>query len=107
MVVAGQIAPELVERMVAHLRHCAAAFPRRPLRDELAQANWDELHAIAARLPAPVEPDIEIAREIVAAQIQGDRAKDVILAGNWDSGTTMSVALAALKRGRELAVSGQ
>jgi hypothetical protein len=59
----------------------------------------------AARLAregwTPTDPDLIEAREI-ASLVRGNNA-DSIRAGNWDASGTMRIALAAIKRGRELA----
>jgi len=96
------ISLELQARMVALVRRCA----------DSAMASGDlytmrEATAIVAELPQPVDPDLLEAREVAIATV-GDRdwpqvwAKEV-RAGQYDRESRVRVALAAIKRGRELA----
>lgn len=103
------IAPEVVERMVAHIRTASKDHPFRPVRSERAQALWDEMQAIAALLPKPVDPDLLEARAIVAAQYAGlmpppSHLERDALSGNGDDWFQMKCTVAAIKRGRELAL---
>lgn len=52
------VAPELVSRMIEHLKDCGQAHNIRP-RDPDAQRRYDEMKAIVAALE-PVDPDKEI-----------------------------------------------
>lgn len=90
-----EIAPEVVERMAECLRKVAAGYPQ-----------MDEAHAIVALLPEPVDPDRQLARQIVhdvfmdkGASCEMIIAGDVI-EGKRDDALVMHVALAAIKAAR-------
>lgn len=92
-----QIPQVLVDRMVALVRRCA----------DSAMASGDlytmrEASAIVAELPAPIDPDLLIAREVAAAhryrQPSPNGARDDILAGRYDDWDCVQVTLAAIKR---------
>lgn len=106
------ISPELVERMVAHIQHMAETCADRPSIRGRARADWDELHAIAALLPKPVDPDLIEAREVGASCCDGRQPWLFIMqpeawrAGSNDDTHKMQLVLAAIKRGRELAIGG-
>lgn len=94
-----ELDPALWDRMVALVRELAS-------RDGACFVGEikHEAQAIVADLPKPVDPDLIEARKICAMK-PGVNAlgRCAYLDGNWDEGSDVSVALAAIKRGRELA----
>lgn len=89
------ISPELVERMVEVIRQMDAASG--------GSALFAEARAIAALMPAPVDPDLVLARKIA------DRVTDCgydYHAGLKDAYPIVAGILAGIKRGRELANDG-
>jgi len=81
-----------------------------------AAEKIDEARAIVALLPEPVDPDLIEAREIVAKCCKwfsnaADQRLMVpsILDGSWDEAKAglVQATLAAIKRGRELALAGE
>lgn len=98
----GDIAPEIVERMVDHLRKCAAEPRVRP------NSLHRELMEIVALLPKPVHPDLVEARKIVSHLYEGQGVTHLAaaaLTGEGDDWFNTKCALAAIKRGRELEAS--
>lgn len=82
----------------------------RALRDGEATlvGGTNLMAAFAAHEPAPVDPLLIEARAIVADCL-GDNEKHEegeVLAGDWDEGHRIRIALAALKRGIELRARG-
>lgn len=102
----SEIPLELVERMAAHLRECSTAHNVRP-RDPDAQRRYDEMQAIAAELPAPVDPDLVEARKIAASFSYrvGTDSHARVINGSDDSSLNVRETLAGIKRGRELALA--
>lgn len=103
-----EIAPELVARMVALVRQMNEKGRNSiglsmPLRDWTAEA-YAEAIAIAAELPAPVDPDLVEARAIVALAQHPDfspkNAADRYRKGDWDGDTAVKRAVAAIKAAR-------
>jgi hypothetical protein len=91
-----EISPELVERCVALVRQVAQGRP-----GSLQQTiNRDLARAIAAELPAPVDPDLVLAREVASLAIVGCSPVTAgkIAAGNGDAYSATQIALAAIKR---------
>lgn len=108
----SEIKPELVERMVALVERAANI----PDGGEIwLRSNWlSQLvrHAadIAAELPQTVDPDLVEARKITVVPASDyEHVNDKIRRGHWlngvyDNDPMIQIALAAIKRGRELAV---
>ncbi len=106
---------EAMQRMEALARyiaeHChpdgGLKMPATDSRHTKHVAN--EAYAIVAMLPEPVDPDIQLSREIAAATCADDGANpefcEYIRAGRLDTQREVKVALAALRRGRKLAAS--
>jgi hypothetical protein len=100
-----EIAPELVERMAALIRDLHA--------DHLTYAMHDRVQdfvartaAIVAELPKPVDPDLIEARNLAASRWDREDMNSwaqTILSGACDGHTDVTLALTAIKRGRELA----
>lgn len=88
-----QIKQELINRTM-ELARTIASYPR-DTDDFHAAALYttfvDDASAIVAELPAPVDPDLLLARSLTASQIE---------AGRHDESSLVSVALAAIKRAR-------
>lgn len=98
-----EISPELVERMVALMRRINV--------DMFAHLNGteggispseirDEARAIVAELPAPVDPDLLLAREVTAAleEVAGNSSvASCLRRGMADDVFGVRVALAAIK----------
>lgn len=104
----SEISQELAQRMAAHLRECAEVSNIRPNSPE-TQRRFDEMKAIVAELPEPVDPLLIEAREIVKVISQSERgihryAMDNIDAGEWDNLAIVRSTLAGLKRGHALGV---
>ena len=116
------VEPELVERMERFVRQCAARYTPESVSE--AHASVADLVAdateIVALLPKPFDPDVAEVRALFAAAFPDDRpsngmdgiarareiANEVTRFGTdsmsyWEA----RVALAALKRGRSLALS--
>lgn len=99
-----EIAPELVERMVALVREIAAdRFLRSasPYVHSFAKIAAD----IVAELPEPVDPDLIEVRKMLAERYDPEASGDyirAILAGKEDYTAPIINCLAAIKRGREL-----
>jgi len=104
------VSPEMVERMaIAIRRHCAGFTNIR--QGYTVEA---EFRAIAAELPAPVDPDLAFAREIIAdavaygagsaADRERKQASD-FRDGDCDAGNLIDRVVKAL-RGRTLATQG-
>jgi hypothetical protein len=107
---AAEISPDLVERMVDHIRKAAERY--RDVRT--SEPLHRELLELAAELPVPVDPDLVEAREMVARShdVWPDSAWHVGQAENARAGILdgcfrVSDTLAGIKRGRELAESGK
>lgn len=93
----SEIPQELVDRMVALVRDLAG-YPAASIYDAI-----DEAQAIAKALPKPVDPDLIEARNLVECTVHWSAQTDRDLASGKNDGTTeMRIALAAIKRGREL-----
>lgn len=94
-ITAEAVSPEVVERMVALVRDMASN------RSDIAWQPWvawrNTAQTLAALLPKPVDPDEAEALAIVKSLYPEMR--------DTYSGRRVTVALAALKRGRELAAS--
>lgn len=91
----AKIDDALVERCVALCREIAdgnGAFFSAPY--------FETARAIVAELPAPVDADLLIAREIVAADPVWTHIAEEVIAGHWDDSATVRIALAALRRAR-------
>jgi len=97
------IPPEVVERMVAFVRACDHI--------SLPTDGWQftEARAIVALLPEPVDPDLVEARELaaVASEKLSHPWAPKIRAGEKDDAPQagVSLALAAIRRGRALAAA--
>lgn len=92
--VGGEIAPELVERMVALVRGMVA-LPEASARPH--GAAFEKAREIAALLPEPIDPDLIEAIALVNSKI--DISGAATKAQHW----AVQMALACIKRGRELA----
>ena len=93
-----------VERMVALVRK----VERSVAHLGISAPEWaDEARAIAALLPAPVDPDLETARDIVSASLFDFGGSvplqrgQAIRSGLGDDTPAVRVALAALRKARE------
>ena len=100
------VSPEMVERMIALVwsGQELPAFsypPGHPIG-----GFFTELRAIAAELPAPVDPDLVEARSLSIQFKSGKRLEQEILAGMHDEEEAIQALLAAIKRGRTLATQG-
>ena len=96
----SEITAELAERMATHLRECASVHGIRP-RDPDSQRRYDEMKAIVAELPAPVDPDLlEARKHFLAKQPHDERA---IMAGERDHSGSVRSFMEGIKRGRALA----
>lgn len=96
----SEVAPEVVERMVALVRQIGSMTPR-----TTAQDYWfPEAAAIVALLPEPVDPDLIEARKLAFdfAGTMGPKPPG-ILDGEMDDSEALLALYAAIKRGRELA----
>jgi len=102
------ISDEVVERMVAFTRQLAGEAEPTVFRAEAAHGIRDEARAIVALLPEPLDPDLQIVRQLFAEYAEQSppctRAA-YIGRGEGDQWFETSIALLALKRGRELALS--
>jgi hypothetical protein len=101
------IDPALVARMVALVRTAAAwknSVVSEGFDNRLAETA-NEAREIVAFLPKPVDPDLIEARRVAATIFDGHLWASAILAGkkDEDQASGVSLALAAIKRGRELA----
>ncbi len=104
------IAPETIDRMVEVIRSAAAAEWCGKIPSYITEAR-----AIAALLPAPVDPDLVEAREVAGDAMASPSgihcyATGSIVAvrtGKDDSHPMVVAALRALKRGRELQGQGK
>lgn len=105
---------EMLDRMEALLRRMAALSKRTPLPGQpieflMSQADrdYEEAAAIVAMLPEPVDPDIQLSREIAAEAAEktgcGPDYCQYMCDGAYDDNITRIAAFDALKRGRELA----
>ncbi len=90
----GDIAPEVVERMVDHLRKCAAEPRVRP------NSLHRELMEIVALLPKPIDPDLVKARGICAGMSEFSANKAKYLSGQWDDQSLMRGIVIGLKAAR-------
>lgn len=86
------IPPEVVERMIGFVRNVSEMTTS-------AMDDLEEARAIAALLPEPVDPDLLEAKAIVKEAYPEMRADY--------AGRRISIALAAIKRGRDLERSGK
>lgn len=92
-----ELDPALWNRMVALVRDLAG---NKLLNGRLA----NEARAIVADLPKPVDPDLIEARNLVECTVHWSPQTDRDLqSGKNDNTPEMKIALAAIKRGRELA----
>jgi hypothetical protein len=99
------VAPELVARMVEHLKDCGQAHNIRP-RDPDAQRRYDEMKAILVALE-PVDEDLVEARKIALkfacpAQYSSPGTSWRTMEGDYDNSDYMQAIHAALARGRQL-----
>lgn len=85
----GEIGQELVERMVAFVRLVADSG----CTHTSCHPAYIVAHGIAAELPTPVDPDLELAKAI-AFEFGWGRVSD--------GADIVAVLLAAIKRAREL-----
>lgn len=104
----GEISPELVERMVALVRHMA--------RDVVARdIHFNEARTIVAELPKPVDPDLIEAREVVCGYHHDKHPESPwhinqaarVRSGALDSLRDVQAAYHGIKRGRELSSHGE
>lgn len=94
------ISQELAQRMAVLLR---SQVERHAGEADVAPA-LNEARAIVAELPEPVDPDVLEARRLVECTVHWSPQTDRDLAsGKNDDTPEMRIALAAIKRGRELA----
>lgn len=94
-----EISQELVERCVALVRDIAAG-------GLTTAAIGTEARAIVAELPAPVDPDLVEARRVAERQSSARGYlydPEGFWQGHRDDGDDVQIALAAIRRGRELA----
>lgn len=99
------VGPELVERMVALVRDLHADHLRYNLHDR-QQDFCVRTAAIVAELPEPVDPDLIEVRALAATvglHFGLAERLSYIADGRGDNWYETQLALAALKRGRELA----
>ncbi len=96
-----EVAPEIVERMVA-LIETLAANGKNTSSGVMGYA--DEAKAIVKLLPEPIDPDLPDARKIAATDGMATLRAGII-AGNYDHAYGVKVALAGIKRGRHLSRS--
>lgn len=97
----AEIDPALVERMAVHILECDEVHGIRP-KDADSRRRYDEMKAIAALLPRPVDPDLIEARGIAKPWLIYDGAYSIDN-GYCDEQPAMKAILTAIKRGRELA----
>lgn len=99
----SEIPQGLVDRMIVLMRNFAQGSER--TIPEATSLLRDCAKCILAELPKPVDPDLIEARAFVAGTPHpfGDAGWPLtVLSGTVDDGTLMQIALAAIKRGREL-----
>ncbi len=99
----GDIAPEVVERMVAVIRAYVGGVP---FVSEGSKSIYAEACEIAALLK-PVDPDLVEARRVACDAVPSwgeDQERDCT-AGKYDKNLFVIIALAAIRRGRELEAS--
>lgn len=106
------IDPALVARMVALIRGmgdaylCAVTPMDLPTR-QFDMRHYGEARDIARLLPKPIDPDLiearEVARKCLDTREQSFGFLDGIARGKRDEYSEVRIALAAIKRGRELA----
>ena len=108
-----EITPELQARMVALVRQMHEKGRDRiefsmPARDWTSEA-YAEARAIVAELPAPVDPDLLIAREVACNNSRwtlGDAQWMAVIEGRQDHIPMVKCALAAIKRIRQEGAKG-
>jgi hypothetical protein len=95
------ISPELQQRMVDLVREMAAVDYR---FGELGWESHAEARAIVADpgFPAEVDEDLVEARRIVSEILSGPN-REAALVGKWDDSISFKAALAALRRGKQMA----
>jgi hypothetical protein len=88
--------PELIERLVSTARDIAAVPGT-----VISVRQRAQIHAIVAELPAPVDPDLLLAREVAASEgaVTIDHER-LITSGDDDRKPYVRIALAAIKRVR-------
>lgn len=107
--VADVLSAELVERMITCVRGLAAHWETADPID--IDRRIEEARAIVAELPAPVDPDLIEAREVVCGYHHDKHPESpwhveqaaAVRAGVRDSMLDVQAALFGIKRGRELA----
>ncbi len=100
--------PALWDRMVGAVLETLRIFEERDEVEAGEEAFVERLRAIAADLSKPVDPDLLLARQCVIETLKPEdhrrcNCREKIAAGEWDNGHKVRIALAAIKRGRELA----
>ncbi len=91
------IPDEIVQRLVALARKITLG--NRPSHHDYIEAS-----AIVALLPEQVDPDVLVARDLVETTVHWSPQTDRGIASGRNDGTPeMKIALAGIKRGRELA----
>lgn len=108
-----ELDPALWDRMVALVRKCHALtdydhpLPGAPFIGKAVTEDeqWlaDEARAIVADLPKPVDSDLIEARRIAACDGFYEGTRETVERGEHDEAWPVRIALAAIKRGRELA----
>lgn len=96
---------EMLDRMESLIRRLADSYEKEELYGGWA---WrDEAKAIVAMLPEPVDPDIQLSRNIAAdAKAKtgtGVDYCDYMRSGEYDHDSVRIAAFDGIKRGRELA----
>lgn len=108
-------AEEMLGRMEAFVRKLHAetsegdgGFVADMANSECDNELKEELFAIVAELPAPVDPDLLYVRQTVGHAVPRMMSGDKnILNGDYDDELSVQVPLACLKRGRELEREGR
>jgi hypothetical protein len=88
-----EISDALKERMVSLVRGAVNA-------GRMTAERWAEANRIVAELPAPVDPDLLLAREVCVEDTERRFYSEDLRSGKWDGSTEVRTALAAIKRVR-------
>lgn len=99
-----QIAPELVQRMVAEFRSLSTVNLS-DLDRYFAKNVVETAKAIVADLPKPVDPDILEAREVACQNWFANCEHQLVRAGDYDDQAVLAGIRHGLRRGRELALA--
>lgn len=85
-----------------HLQPRVVALLRKMSRSHLNGDWMEEARAIVAKLPEPPDPLLIEAREIAVAHHPHKDMEHAFRSGAFDSGPSVTIALAALRRGQEI-----